>query len=52
MLLFRLTPTGRTVAGDIRENETMEPMPTLNHYVDTGKWEVVAIPPRTTRAGR
>ena len=47
---FRLTPAGRALAAQVRQNETMEPMPTLNHYVDTGKWEVVEIPPRPTKA--
>jgi hypothetical protein len=45
-MFFRLTSGGRAVAVLTREHETMEPMPTLNHYVNTGKWEVVEIAPR------
>jgi hypothetical protein len=47
---FRLAPAGRALAAHVRQNETMEPMPTLNHYLDSGKWEVVEIPPRPKRA--
>jgi hypothetical protein len=51
-MYFRLTAIGRAVSSQVRETESMEPMPTLNHFVSTGKWEVETIPPRPTRAGR
>ncbi len=49
---FRLTSAGRAAAARIRQGETMEPMPTLTHHVDSGTWEIEEIPPRATKRCR
>jgi hypothetical protein len=48
-MTFRLTTAGRAVAAHVRQGETMEPMPTLVHHVDSGKWEIEEIPARPVR---